>query len=536
MQATLSRLASQQDIDPRTNVTIVLVMEQAESHFEAKAARLRAVFSPCFKDVLVTAHPSGLGNERPGKSSNMVWAWHALHTAVETAAAAAAPAGIPPPVAEEPSGDDETVPLFQDEPGLGMTKVKPSPRLLGVGAHGLSLNPDRTVVTLMDADALCHPKFLATLSRQFEAHPNDSRHTRFWQCPIFFYENIGELDFVNRSCSVIFGFNELSNSGGFIDLGLMGYHPRVPVNTYSLSWRLWSAIHGGDPAVVADESDNLFLAHYASSGRAQVEPIHLPISVYAPTSDEFLTGFLNRFRQIKRWMYGNASEYGIWAARYFDCRLYGSSRPTGTELSVLDVAPVLWRLFMYSSVNLVQPIFFCFYGLSWLFYLRTPYFQSLATGSVTVIMTAFTAINVAMFIIHWRLVSELKVTALQDWPLWKKVVVTAVDAILGVGASTVFYVLLAGLAANLELALGGGLHWSTEGRTQHDSGASPPPTIPRRKEEPLHADLRAGLGKSRSTYTLRTASARVASEPSTRQGHDRARAAVQLPGTQANVA
>lgn len=262
--------------------------------------------------------------------------------------------------------------------------------------------------------------------------------------------------------TIIFAFNELANTG-VIDLGLVGSNPRVPVNTYSMSYRLFDLIEGGDNFVVADESHNLFKSFHLSKGLVKLDPIYLPISVYNVTSDAFLTGFKARFTQIKRWMYGNAFEFSFWYCRYVGC-----SRSQNWQISLLDKLPILWRLFVFSSLNLVQPLFFCVYGLSWAFYLKTPYFQTLSTILITFIMTTFMIINASVFTMHWLYIDQLKIEAIKSWPRWKKICVTLCDAVIGVGAATVFFVYFAGLAANAQLLHSGGLKWGTEGRAKQN--------------------------------------------------------------------
>ena len=460
MKNTILRLVNQQSISVEENVSIVLGMEQGEDGYMEKAKALREEFSPLFRDVIVTCHPR-LNGEQPGKSSNMKWSYAALQKFAVSGdkngdSGSTDGAGAVPKEEQAPTllpdinyaSDSEA---YFSHPDL-IDKTLASP--------GFVFDPENTVITLMDADALSHPRFLATLSKKFEEKEGSMKHLRFWQCPVAFYENLDEVDFINRAVSVIFAFNELANMSG-LDLGLVGCKPRVPVNTYSMSWKLFDLIDGGDNFVVADESHNLFKSHHFSKGLARLEPIPLPISVYNVTSDKFVEGFIARFVQIKRWMYGNAYEFSFWSARYIGC-----SRSPGWSVPLLDMLPILWRLFIFSSFNLVQPLFFALYGLSWAFYLQTPYFQTLATVFVTAIMTTFMIINVSIFIMHWLLVKELEIKGIQAWPTWKKIVLTIFDAIIGVGAATMFYVLFSGLAAGGQMMFGSGLKWGTEGRAQ----------------------------------------------------------------------
>eukprot|EP00581_Thalassiosira_minuscula_P019094 CAMPEP_0183728016 /NCGR_PEP_ID=MMETSP0737-20130205/26992_1 /TAXON_ID=385413 /ORGANISM="Thalassiosira miniscula, Strain CCMP1093" /LENGTH=762 /DNA_ID=CAMNT_0025959825 /DNA_START=51 /DNA_END=2339 /DNA_ORIENTATION=- len=496
MRHTILRVAKQSFINVEQNVTIVLGMEQGEEGYWEKAKALREEFLPMFQDVIVTCHPR-LNGEQPGKSSNMKWSYAALRKfAISNNNNEDTSSETLEELPRSTNGDINYVNApesYFSHPDL-VEKTIASP--------GFIFDPDNTIVTLMDADALSHHRFLATLTSKFEKKEGSLKHLRFWQCPVAFYENLAEVDFINRAVSIIFAFNELANMSG-IDLGLVGCKPRVPVNTYSMSWRLFDLIDGGDNFVVADESHNLFKSHHFSKGLARLEPIPLPISVYNVTSDKFFEGFKARFVQIKRWMYGNAYEFSFWTARYVGC-----SRSSGWDVPLLDKLPILWRLFIYSSFNLVQPLFFALYGLSWAFYLQTPYFQTLATVFVTCIMTTFMIINVSIFLMHWLLVKELGISGIQAWPAWKKAILTIWDAIIGVGAATIFFVFMAGLAASGQMLFSGGLKWGTEGRAQvanspdeEDDNALGENLLPKPDDEVLKQSFQ----KLRSTRTVKSA-------------------------------
>jgi len=479
MGATIARLGQQEFIDVKNKVTIVLAMEQGEHNYLEKGLALRKEWLPVFRDVIITAHPKGIPGEQPGKSSNMVWAYRCLKG------------------------------LHSQNNGksVGVSEVLETT----VAGCNFNMDENKTVVTLMDADALCHSRFLSHLSKQFEESQGVSKHTKFWQCPVAFYQNLGEIDFINRASTIVFAFNELANAGGFVDLGLFGYNPRVPVNTYSMSWKLLNLIKGGDTFVVADESHNLFKAMHLTHGVAELEPIFLPISVYSVTSDKFVTGFINRFTQIKRWMYGNGWEFSFWNARY-SALCSKSLRWNGVRY--LDILKILWRLFIFSSINLVQPLFFCIYGFLWAIMMGSPTYKILAQAFVTIIMTLFMVINVSLFVSHWKLVSILKIDRVTAWPTSKKVLWTIFDAIIGVGAATVFYVLIAGLAANWQLLTGAGLTWGTEGRAQNsDENKNPDKKLAELGEVVLQVhqkadhkyDKRHSLKKSRSSLTIANA-------------------------------
>ena len=226
MRHTILRIAKQSFINVKENVTIVLGMEQGEEGYWGKAKGLREEFLPMFRDVIVTCHPR-LKGEQPGKSSNMKWSYAALQKFASTSSEDnnALPVELSPNNVTERDINYVNAPeSYFAHPDL-VEKTIASP--------GFEFDAESTIVTLMDADALSHPRFLATLTSKFEKKQGSIKHLRFWQCPVAFYENLDEVDFINRAVSIIFAFNELANMSG-VDLGLVGCKPRVPV--VSVCW------------------------------------------------------------------------------------------------------------------------------------------------------------------------------------------------------------------------------------------------------------------------------------------------------------
>ena len=84
-------------------------------------------------------------------------------------------------------------------------------------------------------------------------------------------------------------------------------------------------------------------------------------------------------------------------------------------------------------------------------------------------MTTFLVINMCMFVCHWQLVA-LTHCPVEKWSLPRKIFQTLFDAIIGVGAATIFYVFAAGCAANWKLLSGAGLSWGAEGRANLHAG------------------------------------------------------------------
>ena len=116
-------------------------MEEREGEAgREKAAQLKREYAGRIGRILATFHPWGLPGEVVGKSSNENWA---ARRAKETVV---------------------------DREGL---------------------NIDYVTITSCDADTVFDLKYFACLTYKFALEPK--RYRRFWQAPIFFYNNIWEV-------------------------------------------------------------------------------------------------------------------------------------------------------------------------------------------------------------------------------------------------------------------------------------------------------------------------------------------------------
>ncbi|MEK7216969.1 MAG: hypothetical protein AAB289_15390, partial [Chloroflexota bacterium] len=148
LRLTLQHLADQHYVSGK--LTVVLAMEAKEEGAYEKADLLSAEFRESFDHIYATFHPSGIPGEVPGKSSNEAWAarW-----------------------------------------------VKQ--RLVDQMGYDL----DTITVTSCDADSLIHPRYFSCLTYKFAT--DSRRHRRFWQAPIFLYNNIWEVPMPIRVVSVL---------------------------------------------------------------------------------------------------------------------------------------------------------------------------------------------------------------------------------------------------------------------------------------------------------------------------------------------
>jgi hypothetical protein len=222
----------------------VLAMEEAEAGAHAKAAVLSAEFAGRFSDLLVTFHPKGLPGELRGKSSNQAWAARCA-------------------VAEL------------------------------VGRRGLDL--DVLTVTSCDADTQFPPRYFDCLTFKFATDP--ARYRRFWQAPIFFYNNIWQVPAPLRVPNAL---------SGLIHLSRLSRRRRVlfSQSTYSLSMRMAHDVGYWDTDVIPEDWHMFLKCFYSLGGAVEVEPIHLAIGNDGALSRTPRATYVNQYLQVRRWAWG----------------------------------------------------------------------------------------------------------------------------------------------------------------------------------------------------------------------------------------
>jgi hypothetical protein len=228
----------------RSSVIPVLAMEEADPDARAKAAVLVDEFSSRFADLLVTFHPADLPGEVRGKSSNQAWA---ARCAV-----------------------DELV-----------------------GRKGLNL--DLLTVTSSDADTQFHAKYFDCLTFKFATDPQ--RYRRFWQAPIFFYNNIWQVPAQLRVPDAL---------QGLVHLSRLSRKRRVlfSQSTYSLSMRMAHDVGYWDRDVIPEDWHMFLKCFYSLGGQVDVEPIYLPVGNDAALSRNAKATVVNQYLQVRRWAWG----------------------------------------------------------------------------------------------------------------------------------------------------------------------------------------------------------------------------------------
>ena len=242
LRQTLRRMAECDGA--RQSIIPVLAMEAIEAAAEAKAAVLEAEFAPQFFDFYVTFHPGNLPGEVRGKSSNQAWAARCVVDA-----------------------------------------------LLDRG----DIDIDNLTVTSCDADTLFHPRYFSALTYHFATDP--MRYRRFWQAPIFFYNNIWQVPAPLRVPNAL---------SGLIHLSRLSRRRKVlfSQSTYTLSMRMAHDIGYWDVDIIPEDWHMFLKCYYRLQGTVEVQPIHLPLGNDGALSHTTRETYINQYLQVRRWAWG----------------------------------------------------------------------------------------------------------------------------------------------------------------------------------------------------------------------------------------
>ncbi len=241
LRRTLDGLAAQQNA--RERIVAVLGMEAREAGALEKGRRLADEYRGRLADVLVTEHPSGLPGELPCKAANMRW----------------------------------SAQMARDE----------------IERRGIDL--DTVTITSCDADSLFDRRYFSAVSELFAR--DSRRHARFWQAPLFYYNNLWQVPAPIRFTAWF------THVGMLAELALPGYDP-LPISTYTLSLKLAEECDWWDPAVISEDW-HVYLDYLVQrQGDVFGTAVFLPVlsdSVEGPT---YLRQLRNRYTQVVRHSWG----------------------------------------------------------------------------------------------------------------------------------------------------------------------------------------------------------------------------------------
>jgi hypothetical protein len=242
LRATLGKLAETDVASEK--LLVVIATEAADADAPARYEQLEAEFARSFLAMACTVHPSDIAGEVRGKSSNEAWA--AKHAKR----------------------------LFCDQMGYDL---------------------DAMTVTSCDADTLFHPRYFSALTYEFAM--DRRRYRRFWQGPIFYYNNVWDVPAPLRIGNSLGGINHLAK--------LMRKHTVLfPQSTYSLSMRMCHDVGYWDVDVVPEDWHMFLKCFFALDGEPDVKPILLPVGNDGVRAHSYMGTFWEHYQQARRHAWG----------------------------------------------------------------------------------------------------------------------------------------------------------------------------------------------------------------------------------------
>jgi Glycosyl transferase family group 2 len=225
-------------------LAVVLALEGAEEGAVDKALVLQERFAGRFMVFLPTFHPPDIEGEIRGKSSNENWAAR---------------------IAKR---------KLVDEMGYDL---------------------DLLTVTSCDADTQFPPNYYACLTYKFATNPK--RYRRFWQAPIFYYNNVWEVPAPLRLPNSLGGLNHLAKL-------TRKYCVRFPQSTYSLSLRMAHEVDYWDPDIISEDWHMFLKCFFHCGGTVDVEPIFLPVGNDGVRARTYFSTFWEHYQQARRHAWG----------------------------------------------------------------------------------------------------------------------------------------------------------------------------------------------------------------------------------------
>ena len=229
---------------PLKNIIVVLAMEERARDVDLeKSQKIKRKFAKYFGRIIITWHPLVAG-ETIGKHSNNAYAAKQVKK------------------------------LLLEKEGRDIEKI---------------------TVTTCDVDTVFHRQYFSLLTYKFLTVANS--FSRFFQAPIFMYNNLGKIPLLVRAPSIIGGIYYLSllnkPSGRFMNF-----------SAYSASLHLLNRVGFWDVDMIPEDWHINLKSYFATGGKISIAPMFLPVYIDAAESTTKWKTYKNNYEQRKRWAWG----------------------------------------------------------------------------------------------------------------------------------------------------------------------------------------------------------------------------------------
>ena len=227
-------------------IVVLATEERDKERARSNARAIKREFGGTFKRLLVTEHPADIDGEVKGKGSNISWAGR-----------------------------------------LAVAELK-----------RLKIDPDRVIVTTLDADHRPHRQYFAALTYRFCLAPN-RKHLSFQPTPLF-HNNLWHTTAINRVIATGSSFWHMVESTRPYRLRNFAAHSQAL--RAILDTDFWSV------DTIVEDGQQYWRTYFRYDGEHYTVPIYVPVYQDAVLSDTYAHTLRAQYLQLRRWAWG-ASDF-----------------------------------------------------------------------------------------------------------------------------------------------------------------------------------------------------------------------------------
>jgi hypothetical protein len=223
-------------------IIVIAGEERNKSHYEKILSEVKNEFSHCFFNIIGTCHPSDLGDEIPGKGSNLHYS-------------------------------EKQIKKYLDEQRYDYSNV---------------------IATIFDIDTVCHKSYFAYLTYLYCTHNNPTRSS--FQPIALYNNNIWESPSILR----IMAFGTTF----WLFTSLARQDSLVTFSSHSMSFKAIVDVGFHEKRIVSEDSRIFYQCFLEYNGDYEVTPMYLPVSMDTVRDNSWWVSIKNLYKQQRRWAWG----------------------------------------------------------------------------------------------------------------------------------------------------------------------------------------------------------------------------------------
>lgn len=235
-------VASRYDL---SKVIYVLATEERAKDFSDIARVLEQEFGKYFYRFIVTVHPDGIVGEVAGRGSNMTYSATEL--------------------------EKELI-------------------------HSLGMDPDKIIVSALDADARMHPDLLNVLTHKFVNE--EDPHKAIYQFLPLYHNNLWDVPTMMRVVAIGCSFWQMIE---------MSRPERLrSFSCYAASFTAFRKTEYWAVDSIIEDGVQHWRQYFACDGNSKTVPVQMPIYMDAVLGSSYVKTYINQYKQLKRWAWGSS--------------------------------------------------------------------------------------------------------------------------------------------------------------------------------------------------------------------------------------